>query len=60
LPAGYVGKRTDAGVVAPYDPGLHRRNDRQKEISQVVTEDNDRAPLILVVEDVEETRDGIE
>jgi len=25
-----------------------------------MTEDNDRAPLILVVEDVEETRDGIE
>ena len=32
----------------------------QKEISQVMTKDHDEAPLILVVEDVEETRDGIE
>ncbi len=33
---------------------------RQKEISQLMTTDSDIAPLILVVEDVEETRDGIE
>jgi DNA-binding response OmpR family regulator len=33
---------------------------RQKETSQDMTKDSDTAPLILVVEDIEETRDGIE
>lgn len=36
------------------------RDNRQKDISQVMTTDNDGARLILVVEDIEETRDGIE
>jgi PleD family two-component response regulator len=40
--------------------GLCSRNDRQKDISQVMNKDSDMAPLILVVADIEETRDGIE
>jgi two-component system response regulator PhoP len=57
---GYVVKRTDAGVVLCMIIEVHRRNEQIEDFSQLMTTNNVGVPLILVVEDVEETRDGIE
>ncbi len=56
----YVVQRTDGLAFSGYDLGCTVEGSSHDEVSQLMTNLDKSASLILVVEDVEETRDGIE